>query len=69
MLKKISRSIVMMYITSLKMRQNKNDYRTIRLRIIFFMLAVTKGKIHEIRELKVRSLQNLEKSSMIEVKN
>jgi site-specific recombinase XerD len=52
----------------LKTYQNK-DFRTLRLRLAFFLLAVTQAKISEILVLKVHNLRTLEQESFIELKN
>ena len=56
------------YYTLIKKYKNK-DFRTLRLRLAFFLLAVTQAQISEILILKVQNLRSLEKEFFIDVSN
>ena len=56
------------YYTLIKKYKNK-DFRTLRLRLAFFLLAVTQAQISEILVLKVQNLRSLEKEFFIDVSN
>ena len=56
------------YYTLIKKYKNK-DFRTLRLRLAFFLLSVTQAQISEILVLKVQNLRSLEKKFFIDVSN
>jgi len=56
------------YYTLIKKHKNK-DFRTLRIRLAFFLLAVTEAQISEILVLKVQNLRSLEKEFFIDVSN
>ena len=50
-------------------KYKSKDFRTLRLRLAFFLLAVTQAQISEILVLKVQNLRSLEKEFFIDVSN
>jgi len=48
---------------------SNNDYRSLRIRLAVFLLAVTRARISQILMLKVECLKSLQEDSLIEINN
>jgi hypothetical protein len=48
---------------------SNNDYRSLRIRLAIFLLAVTQARISQILVLKVGCLKSLKEDSLIEINN
>jgi hypothetical protein len=48
---------------------SNNDYRSLRIRLAIFLLAVTQARISQILVLKVGCLKSLQEDSLIEINN